>query len=149
MKISSGTLVELSYAIEDPHGEVLESSEQSGPLDYQHGQGELPPALEEAREGKEAGEDVVVSLGPGEAFGEYNVDGLVSVPRSELPEDTELVVGDSISVTVEESESGEPEELTMRIAEVSAEAVVLDANHPLADRAVVFRVQVLGVAPGD
>jgi len=149
LKISSGTLVELSYTIESPDGEVLESSEQSGPLDYQHGQGELPPALEEALEGKQAGEDVVVSLGPGEAFGEYNVDGLVSVPRTEFPEDAELTVGDSISVTVEESESGEPEDLTMRIAEVNAEAVVLDANHPLADQAVVFRVQVLGVVEGE
>ena len=149
MQISNGTLVELSYTIEDPDGEVLESSEQSGPLEYQHGQGELPPALEEALEGKQPGDEVVVSLGPGEAFGEYNVDGLVSVPRSEFPEETELVVGDSISVTVEESESGEPEELTMRIAEVNAEAVVLDANHPLADRAVVFRVQVLTVAPAE
>jgi FKBP-type peptidyl-prolyl cis-trans isomerase 2 len=149
LKISSGTLVELSYVIESPDGEVLESSEQSGPLDYQHGQGELPPALEEALEGKQPGEDVTVSLGPGEAFGEYNVDGLVSVPRAEFPEDAELVVGDHISVTVEESESGEPEELSMRIAEVSPEAVVLDANHPLADQAVVFRVQVLGVAPAE
>ena len=149
MKISSGTLVELSYVIEDPQGEVLESSEQSGPLDYQHGQGELPPALEEALEGKQPGDDVEVSLGPGEAFGEYNVDGLVSVPRSEFPEETELIVGDSIELTVEESESGEPEQLTMRIAEVSPEAVVLDANHPLANQAVVFRVQVLSVAPGE
>ena len=33
----------------------------------------------------------------------------------------------------------------MRVVEISPEAIVLDANHPLAGRSVAFEVAILGV----
>lgn len=144
MKIRPGCLVELEYTILDDEGGIHETSDEGGPLEYVHGTGELPPALEEALEGGEAGTELELTLPPGEAFGDYNPDGIVTVPRGDFPEDVELVPGESIEVHIEDDD-GEEDTLEMRVVEVGPDGVVLDANHPLASREVTFRVKVLSV----
>ena len=69
------------------------------------------------------------------------------MPRSQFPPDAEVVPGDWISVAlVEDAEEGDGEnEIEMRVVEISPESIVLDANHPLAGRAVTFRLEVLTV----
>ena len=56
MKISEGHLVELDYILRVADGEVVESSEQEGPLQYLHGNGEIPEKLENELSGKISGE---------------------------------------------------------------------------------------------
>ncbi|MCI0549292.1 MAG: hypothetical protein L0027_18655, partial [Candidatus Rokubacteria bacterium] len=92
-----------------------------------------------------------VTLAPAEAFGEYNPEGLVSVPRADLPPDVELVRDEWITVVVHGDEAGEEEvgEMDMRIVEAGGDEVILDANHPLAGQAVTFKLEVLSVRDGD
>jgi len=145
LPITKGDHVELVYELRDADGELIESSsdDESGPILYVHLDGELPPRVEEALEGKKEGDVVVVDLEPGEAFGPYDPEGLISVPREDLPEDAEIVPGDWIVLGVddEDDDSGE-EELEARVVEVNPEGVVLDLNHPLAQEAVQFRLTV-------
>ena len=148
MKIQRGSLVELEYRISDEEGQVHDSSEEGGSLTYTHGMEELPPGLEEALDGLEVGAEVDVTLPAGEAFGDFNPDGIVTVPRAEFPEEVELAVGESIEVRIEDDD-GEEDDLEMRIVEISPDGVVLDANHPLASKAARFEVKVLGVSPGE
>ncbi len=108
MKISEGTIVELSYSLAVENGEVVESSEQEGPLTYMHGNEELPPRLEEALTGGEVGKKIELTLPPEDAFGPYDVEALTTVPKSDLPEDAELEPDTWIAVGVEmEDEDGE------------------------------------------
>lgn len=146
MKIRSGSLVQLEYTLLGEDGEVHESSAEGGPLEYLHGSGELPPAVEDALDGQETGFSAEVSLPAGEAFGAYDPGGIVTVPRSEFPEEEALAVGMWVELDVEDADGAEQESLETRIVEVNADAVVLDANHPLAGQAVTFKVQVLSVA---
>lgn len=149
MPITKGDHVELVYELRDADGGLIESSndEDSGPILYVHLDGELPPRVEQALDGKEEGDVVIVDLEPGEAFGPYDPEGLVSVPREDLPEDAEIVPGDWIAVAVEPEEGdedgeGTAEELEARVVEVNPDGVVLDLNHPLAQEAVQFRLTV-------
>lgn len=145
MQIRQDSRAELGYTIIGPNGEVFESTEESGPIEYVHGSGDLPQGLAEALEGCKVGDEIEVSLEPGQAFGDYNPDGIVAVPRDEFPDGTELVPGEWISVTIEEGED-EDGEMEMRVVEVNPETIMLDANHPLAGKEVTFKVQVLGVS---
>ncbi len=158
MTIQTGSRVELHYDLLDEHGHLVESTADEGPVRYVHGQGEILPGLERALEGAAAGTRLDVELEPDEAYGAYDPEGLVSVPRSEMPEDLPLSRGDWISVHVEEDEEESPEfraggedesleegEMEMRVVEVGADEVVLDANHPLAGQRVTFRVTVASV----
>ncbi|MFT4540116.1 MAG: FKBP-type peptidyl-prolyl cis-trans isomerase 2 [Planctomycetota bacterium] len=155
MKIQSGLLVELEYQILDDKGDLHESSEEGGPLVYIQGSGDLPEDLERKLEGLSAGESTEVTCAPGHAFGEYSPEGLITVPRDEFPEDAELKKGEVVVFQLEEHETEEgaddedEDEIEMRIMEVGPDGVVLDANHPLASKAVTFKVKVLAVREGE
>jgi FKBP-type peptidyl-prolyl cis-trans isomerase SlyD len=167
LKIKSGCIVELTYQLKNKDGEVVEKSDEDGPMNYLHGFGEIPTGLEDQLDGVEEGAELEITLAPGEAYGDYNPDGIVSVPRSEFPEDAEIVPGDWIAVTVaedgaeagaepgpesgagaaagEEGEEAETSEVEMRVIEISPDAIVLDANHPLAGQQVTFDLRVVSV----
>ena len=147
MPIEKGNVVELEFELRDADGELIESSKDGdgAPLRYVHGTGELPERVEEALLGLDAGQEVVVDCEAGEAFGPYDPEGLVSVPRADLPEDAEVVPGDWLTVGVEDEDNADAEELEARVVEVNPEGIVLDLNHPLAQEAVQFRLAVLAV----
>jgi len=149
MKIEKGATVEFHYELVSQDGECLESTRDDEPVTYGHGSGEILPGLEAALEGRDAGEKLQVELTPDEAYGAYDPEGLVSVPRSELSNDDELAKDEWITVSVTDTEDGEEGELEMRIVEVHEDEVILDANHPLAGQAVTFRVEVISVRSSD
>jgi len=146
MKITKGCRVVLKYELFDREGELLESSEESEPMEYVQGAEEVAPAIEAALSGKQEGDSVRVTLGPAEAFGEVDPGLIVSVPRSEIPAEYALSVGEYLPVELEDApEDLEGEEVEFRIVEVGEEEVVLDANHPLAGETVTFALEVLSV----
>jgi FKBP-type peptidyl-prolyl cis-trans isomerase SlyD len=150
VKITRGAFVSLTYRIRNQDGEVVESSDEDGPMAYLHGYAEVPAGLEEALDGKQAGDDVIVTLPPGEAYGDYNPDGILPVARDQFPEDAEIVPGDVIPVQIQQEDDdpeAEGEMIDMRVLEISPEAIVLDANHPLAGQEVTFDVRVVAVRP--
>lgn len=144
MKISEGHLVEIDYILKVEDGVVVESSEDEGPLQYLHGNAEIPERLEQALEGKETGSKLELTLEPQDAFGDYDVDALTTVPRSEFPPDAELEKDQWIQVEVQMDDTDEDEEfeMDMRVIEVNDESVVLDANHPLAGKTITYTVEV-------
>ena len=145
MPIENGEEVELEYELRDSEGELIESSTEEGgaPMRYVHGDGQLPAKVEQALTGKQEGDQVAIDLEPGEAFGPYDPEGLVTVPRSDLPADAEIVPGDWITVGVDDDDEDDgEEELEARVVEVSPEGIVLDLNHPLAQEPVHFWVKV-------
>lgn len=147
MKIKNGCIVELSYQLKDEEGGVVEESGESGPMSYLHGYGEIPPGLEEKLTGVEAGVELAVTLLPGEAFGDYDPDKILAVPRDQFPADAEIVPGDMITVSVADDEDPEAEsgEMDTRVVEISPDAIVLDANHPYAGKKMTFDLRVLSV----
>ncbi len=66
------------------------------------------------------------------------------VPRTEIPAEFELEVGDFVPITIE-LDSGETIELDARVVSFDGREVVLDTNHPLAGRRVVFEVGIVSV----
>jgi len=144
MTITEGQIVSLDYILSIKDGDVVESSKEEGPLEYLHGNGEIPEGLEVALEGKAVGDKIELTLQPQDAFGEYDLEALTTVPRSEFPDDAEIETDQWIQVGVQmEDEEDDGEfEIEMRIVEINTEAVVLDANHPLAGKTIEYKVEV-------
>ncbi len=152
MKIQDGLLVLLEYTLRDANGEVVETSADDGPMEYVHGQGDLPETIEANLFGQERGHEFKVTLPEGEAYGDYNPDGLISVPRDSFPADAEIEKGDWIEIEITPGdddgspiEDAEAELMEAKVVDVSADAVSLDANHPLAGQSVTFEMKVLSV----
>ena len=103
-------------------------------ITYLHGgYGEMLPALEQALEGKGAGESVRVQLEPEHAFGDYDPRLLRVEPLGRYGE------GISVGMQIEEDSR------LYTVTEIGGGSVVLDANHPLAGMALRFSVAILTV----
>ncbi|HKX45753.1 MAG TPA: FKBP-type peptidyl-prolyl cis-trans isomerase, partial [Planctomycetota bacterium] len=148
MQIRDGALVTLQFAVFDEGGACLERSEADDPLVFLHGQGELPPGLEEALEGRSAGDRLDVTLEPEDAYGRHDPEGLVAVPREKLPADVVIEEGEWLPILLEPEpgdESDEEEEIEVRVVEVHDDSVVVDLNHPYAGKRLRFEVEVVAV----
>jgi len=118
-------------ALADAQGAELSPPSE---LSYLHGgYGEMLPALEQALEGKGAGESVQMQLEPEQAFGEYVPELLRVEPLGRYGE------GVTIGMQIEEAEK------IYTVTDVAGGSVVLDANHPLAGMALRFSVVILTV----
>ena len=135
MKITDDCLVTLEYTLKDDNQEILDSSEQMGPLDYVHGYRQLIPGLEKALQGREAGESFSLTVTPQQAYGEIDPRAVFEVSRAQFPPDTQLEVG------MEFETSGHH----VVITGIDGDIITLDANHPLAGKTLHFDIKIAGV----
>ncbi len=136
MNVEKNKVVSIEYTLKDADGEILDSSEDTGALDYIHGCGNLIPGLERALEGKTAGDKLSVVVEPEDAYGEYNKELVIEVPRSQFDESVEIEEGMQFEA---ESEDGSH---LVTVVEVKDDIVVVDANHPLAGEKLFFDVEI-------
>lgn len=109
-------------------------------FDYLHGgYGDILEKLEEALSGKSLGHKAVVPLEPEDAFGQYDPELLRVAGRDQFEPD--IAEG---MFFVEEGEDDQEERL-YSITDVTDEAVVMDANHPLAGMALRFELTVIAI----
>ncbi len=113
---------------------------ESGPMELVIGTGELFSQIDEALIGMAPGEKKTVVIPAGDAFGEYDQEKVFTVPRADLPEDLQPVVGDELVLSNEDDE-----ELGVAVVEVSDESVTFDSNHPLAGEDLSFEVELLEI----
>jgi len=92
MKVAKGQIVRLSYELRVKGGEVLETSAQSGPIQYVHGEGRLLPALERRLEGMEIGAEKKGTIPASEAFPEDSLP-TKEIGRNEFPRGEKIDVG--------------------------------------------------------
>jgi len=130
--------VVLSYRVFDEEGEAVQEAPEE--LDLVIGYGGLLPAVEERLEGMRQGEERSFELGPERAFGRRNPKAVVEVDRSDFPAD--VAPGDRFDA---EGADGRP--VLLQVLDVTDDAVVLDANHPLAGQRVRFEIAAREVRP--
>ena len=119
-------------------GEIIDSSEEDGPLDYLHGHENIIPGLERELTGMKIGEQKNVTVAPEDGYGTVDEEAMLEVPRSEFPDEVPLEIGIELEVTDQEGDM-----LFATIVEVGNKTVKLDTNHPLAGKALNFDVTVV------
>lgn len=139
--IEEGSTVQLEYTLKDDAGTVLDSNKGQQPLTFTQGEQHLLPRLEKQLVGMHAGEEKKVVLKPDEAYGPMDPSAQTEVPKDLLPPEG-LTVGARLMAR---SSSGEQRPVTVK--EIKDTTVVLDLNHPLAGKTLVFEIKVLGVEP--
>jgi FKBP-type peptidyl-prolyl cis-trans isomerase SlyD len=124
--------VRLHVEMYDAQGALLDAPNE--PLTYLHGgYGGLLDALEQALEGKHAGEEVRLQLEPEQAFGEYDASLIRVEPAARY--------GEGLQAGMEVEEDGN----LYTVTDVAGGKVVLDANHPLAGMALRFSLKIISV----
>jgi FKBP-type peptidyl-prolyl cis-trans isomerase SlyD len=140
LAIGPDTIVTLSYVLFDEDGETVDRASTTEPLEYIHGYAQILPGLEKALEGLHAGERKEITVGPDDAFGEHDDDGVFEVDKADFPDSEHVTPGDEF---VAQGHDGEA--ISMRVVEVLPDGFVVDTNHPLAGQTVRFEVEVASV----
>lgn len=140
MLIDDDTWVTVRYRLFDSQGDALEPGERE--LTYlQGGYGSVFPRIEQALAGHAAGYSTSVYLEPEDSFGDYDPELVRLAPRARFPDDLE------VGMTFEgvPGDEGDDEGMMFIVTDISDEAVVLDANHPLAGMALRFELVIVDV----
>jgi FKBP-type peptidyl-prolyl cis-trans isomerase SlyD len=120
----------------DAQGVLLDAPKE--PLAYLHGgYGGLLEALEEALEGKRAGDEVRLQVEPEQAYGDYDAALLRVEPLERY--------GEGLEAGMQVEESFEGESRIYIVTDVAGGKAVLDGNHPLAGMALRFFLRILSV----
>jgi len=138
-KVAKDLVVSLEYTL-TVEGEIVDSSEENGPIDFIQGHGNIIPGLESALEGMNLGEAKKVNVLAKDAYGEYDPEASEEIPLAEFPEDIPLEVG--VELAVEDEENGV---VSAVIEEVGKDSVTLNFNHPLAGKNLDFDVKILTI----
>ncbi len=137
MKIDKDTAVTLTFKVTTAQGKVLDDSQE--PMVYLHGgYDNTLPKIEEALQGKAAGDKVRLALQAEEAFGARDESLVRVIPKSEFPPG--IKVGGSLQGP---NDKGEPQVYT--VMKIKGPEVHLDGNHPWAGLDLVFALNVVAV----
>lgn len=136
--IENGKVVSVHYVGKFTDGEVFDSSEGREPLQFQVGTGQLIPGFENAIIGKVVGDKVTANITPEEGYGLVREDLIVSVPLDKMPGDVE--VGQALEAQGDDGQSAQ-----VFVKEVNEDNVVIDGNHPLAGKDLVFEIEVVEI----
>ncbi|MGB8212420.1 MAG: peptidylprolyl isomerase [Anaerolineales bacterium] len=141
LTVADGQVVVMEYTLK-VDGEIIDTSEGHGPIEFLQGVGNIIPGLERALYGMVVGENKDVIVPAGEAYGEMDQEAFMDVPRDQFPDDILMEVGTQIEL---QNESGQP--VYARMVQVGGESVRLDLNHPLAGKELHFAVKIAGLRP--
>ncbi|MGG7568408.1 FKBP-type peptidyl-prolyl cis-trans isomerase [Rhodovulum sp. DZ06] len=136
-----GDTLHLHYKGTLDDGSVFDSSEGRDPLSFQLGAGQIIPGLEAGLEGIAVGESRTVRVEPAEAYGEHDPARVQAVPRADVPDHIPTDLGTQLQVQTPDGQA-----VNVVISEVTEDAITLDANHPLAGKALTFEVELVAIA---
>jgi FKBP-type peptidyl-prolyl cis-trans isomerase 2 len=137
--IENGKKVSLEYTLKLDDGTTIDTNVGKDPVIFVHGEGQIVPGLEKALVGAELDETREVTVAPEDGYGPSNPEAFQTVPLDSIPEDMRMV-GRLLQA---QHESGEIEHV--RVHEVQEDQIVLDHNHLLAGKTLLFAVRVLAI----
>lgn len=113
---------------------VFDSSEKRDPLEFTLGDKNIIIGMNKAVQGMVPGESKTVSIPPEEAYGSYNDKLVFEVPTENLPP------GVTAGTPLRDPQGG-----MVLVKEVNGEKSVLDANHMLAGKTLIFEIKLVGI----
>jgi FKBP-type peptidyl-prolyl cis-trans isomerase 2 len=139
MKVTENSTVVVNYTGKLEDGTIFDSSLNEGrePLETTLGQGQLIKGFEDGLVDMSVGEKKTIFIESKDAYGEYLDHLIQEVEKEKVPQD--VVPGVTLHA---ETQMGP---INFVVKEVKSDTVVLDANHPLSGKNLIFDLEVLEV----
>lgn len=127
-----GDTVKVHYTGTLSNGTTFDSSAGREPLNFTLGEGQVIPGFEDAVLGMAVGEEKTVTIPVDQAYGSYDEDLILVVPREMVPDEI-AVVGTSLY------------QPRGTIIFVDDEVVMIDQNHRLAGEDLTFTITLVEI----
>ena len=141
MQIAQHAVASLRYTLTDSQGDILDEATNEEPFVYLHGANNIIPGLENALLGKQADDQLEVTIPPEDAYGMHDERLTQEVSKEMFSgvDDSQLVPGAQFHA---QTNAGQE---VITVASVQEDTVTIDGNHPLAGETLHFDVTVLEV----
>ncbi|MBL7748449.1 MAG: peptidylprolyl isomerase [Chitinophagaceae bacterium] len=140
-QVKSGDTIKVHYHGKLTSGETFDSSAGREPLEFEVGSGMVIKGFDEGVTGMTVGEKKTINIPFNEAYGPRNPEMIIEMPKDRFPKDMEIAVGMPLGMS---DQNGQQFQVT--IVEIKEEAVMLDANHPLAGQDLIFDLELVEIA---
>lgn len=140
MKVELNKNVSVHYTGKLKDGSVFDSSVDREPLNFTVGEGKLIPGFEQGIVGMQVNEKKLIEIPSNEAYGDVRNDLIQEVAKTNLPPELNPEVGMQLQSNAEDGST-----LLVTIVKVEDKSVVVDANHPLAGKDLIFDIEVVDI----
>jgi FKBP-type peptidyl-prolyl cis-trans isomerase 2 len=137
----SNDAVKVHYTGKLSTGEVFDSSIEREPIEFTIGAGMMIKGFDDAVNGMTVNEKKTINITPEDAYGPVRPELMQQVPKEQLPTDMAPEVGQTL---VAQGQDGR--ETHVVIAQVEEAHIIVDANHPLAGKDLVFDIELVEIA---
>lgn len=136
----NGDQVKVHYHGRLTTGETFDSSDGRDPLEFTIGSGMVIKGFDDGVSGMTIGEKKTINIPVDEAYGPVNEQMIFNVQKTQLPAD--LVPEPGMQLMMH---AGGGQQLPVLITEVLEEHVIIDGNHPLAGKDLVFELELVEI----
>ena len=136
--VADDMVVSLDYTLRLEDGQVVDSSDGQEPLEFVQGHGAVISGLEKALYGMIVGEEKEVVVEPEDGYGEFDSDLFETLPRNVFPADMVLEQGMGFRMRTDTGEV-----VLAFVDHTEDDQVVVNLNHPLAGKKLLFNVKVV------
>lgn len=142
-QVKTGDKIKIHYHGKLTTGETFDSSEGREPLEFEVGSGMVIKGFDDGVTGMNVGDKKTINIPFNEAYGPRNPEMVIEMPKDKFPKDMELEVGLPLGMS---DQNGQ--QFNVTIVEIKEEAVMLDANHPLAGQDLIFDLELVEIVGG-
>lgn len=140
MQAKQGDVVRVHYTGRLTDGTQFDSSEGREPLEFTVGAGQMIKGFDDGVVGMNVGDKKTLNIPAHEAYGERDDQAIIEFPATNIPADMKLEPGMQLTLR---NQYGQP--VPVVVLEVKTDVVVMDANHMLAGKELVFDVELVEI----
>ena len=139
-EVKAGDNIEVEYEGKLKDGTVFDSSKGRAPLAFEVGAGQMIKGFDAGVVGMKLNEEKTIDIKAEDAYGARDEKMMQPVEKSFFPKDYKLEKGAKVGLM---HKSGQPMQAV--IADITGEKVVLDFNHFLAGKDLIFKVRIVSI----
>ena len=140
MAVQSGDTIKIHYHGRLTDGTTFDSSEGRSPLEFTVGSGSVIKGFDDGVKGMSVGDKKTIEIPFAEAYGSEDPSMIVEFPVDRLPEDLKPEIGMQLNMN---NNSGQ--QFPVVITEITEENIILNANHPLAGKDLIFDLELVEI----
>ena len=143
MQVKVGDVVKVHYTGKLLDGTTFDSSEGRDPLEFTVGAGQMISGFDSGVQGMNVGDKKTIQIAPDDAYGQRDEEAVIEFPKENVPADLQVEPGMQLTLR---NQHGHP--IPVVVLEVKDDVIVMDANHMLAGKDLVFDVEVVEIVGG-
>ena len=140
MSVKMGSKVKVEYKGLLTDGTVFDQSGEGTPIDFVVGEKRLIAGFENGVIGMDEGATKTLNIPAAEAYGQWEQELVKKIAKTSVPTDFEAVKGMTVKLTLPDGSA-----VPAMIYDITDDSLIVDLNHPLAGKDLVFEIKVVEI----